>query len=75
MVEKQSKCKIKVIRSDNCAEYTSKKFNKFCEDAGIVHQLTAPYNPQQNGVVEEKNKTILEMTRCLLHEKDLPKKF
>ena len=45
MVEKQSKCKIKVIRSDNGAEYTSKKFNKFCEDVDIVHQLIAPYNP------------------------------
>ena len=44
-------------------------------NVGIVHQLTTPYNPQQNGVVEEKNKTILEMTRCLLHEKNLPKKF
>ena len=44
-------------------------------NAGIVHQLTAPYNPQQNGVVERKNRTILEMTKCLLHEKDLPKKF
>ena len=44
-------------------------------NAGIVHQLTAPYNPQQNGVVERKNRTILEMTKCLLHEKALPKKF
>ena len=41
----------------------------------IVHQLTTPYNPQQNRVVERKNRTILEMTRCLLHKRDLPKKF
>ena len=63
------------IRSNNITKYTSKKFNKFCEDAGIEHQLTAPYTPQQNGVVERKNRTIMEMTRCLLHEKDLPKEF
>ena len=44
-------------------------------NAGNVHQLTAPYNPQQNEVLERKNRTILEMTRCLPHEKDLPKKF
>ena len=44
-------------------------------NANNVHQLTAPYNPQQNGVVERKNRTILKMTRCLLHEKYLPKKF
>ncbi|RVW82656.1 Retrovirus-related Pol polyprotein from transposon RE1 [Vitis vinifera] len=75
MVENQSEYKIKVIRSDNGTEYTSEKFNKFCEDAGIDHQLTAPYTPQQNGVVERKNRTIMEMTRCLLHEKELPKSF
>ena len=75
MVENQSEYRIKVIRSDNGTEYTSEKFNKFCEDAGIDHQLTAPYTPQQNGVVERKNRTIMEMTRCLLHEKELPKSF
>ena len=44
--ENQSKCKMQVIRSDNGTEYTSEKFNKFCEDVGIEHQLTAPYTPQ-----------------------------
>ncbi|KAH9724151.1 hypothetical protein KPL70_007382 [Citrus sinensis] len=47
----------------------------FYEDASIEHQLTAPYTPQQNGVVERKNKKIIEMARCLLHDKGLPKKF
>ncbi|RVX02654.1 Retrovirus-related Pol polyprotein from transposon TNT 1-94 [Vitis vinifera] len=75
MVENQSEYIIKVIRSDNGTEYTSEKFNEFCEDADIDHQLTAPYTPQQNGVVERKNRTIMEMTRCLLHEKELPKSF
>ena len=74
-VENQSRCKLQVIRSDNGTEYTSKKFNKFCENAGIEHQLTAPYTPQQNGVVERKNRTLMEMTRCLLHDKGLPKKL
>ena len=45
-VETQSGCKMQVIRSDNGTEYTSEKFNKFCVDAGIEHQLTAPYTPQ-----------------------------
>lgn len=45
-VETQSRCKMQVIRSDNGMEYTSEKFNKFCEDAGIEHQLTTPYTPQ-----------------------------
>ena len=73
--ENQSKCKMQVIRSDNGTEYTLEKFNKFCEDADIEHQLTTPYTPQQNGVVERKNRTLIEMTRCLLHDKGLPKKF
>ena len=51
------------------------KMSSLKGNAGIVHQLTTPYNPQQNGVMERKNRAILEMTRCLLHEKDLPKKF
>ena len=41
---------MKVIRSDNGTEYTFNKFNKFCKDAGIEHQLTTTYTSQQNGV-------------------------
>jgi hypothetical protein len=44
-------------------------------NAGIEHQFTTPYTPQQNGVVQRKNRAIMEMTRCLLHDKGLPKKF
>ena len=64
-----------MIRYDNGTKYTSEKFNKFCKDVGIEHQLTAPYSPKQNGIVERKNKSIMEMARCLLHDKGLPKKF
>ena len=46
-----------VIRFDDGTKYTSKKFNKFCENEGIEHQLTAPYTPQQNGSWEEKQNT------------------
>ncbi|KAL9432809.1 hypothetical protein AB3S75_027762 [Citrus x aurantiifolia] len=45
-VETQNRCKMQVIRFDNGTEYTFEKFNKFCEDSGIEHQLTAPYTPQ-----------------------------
>ena len=73
-IETQSKCKIQVIRFDNGIEYTYERFKRFCEDEGIEHQLLAPYSPQQNGVVERKNKTMMEIMRCLLHDKGLPKK-
>ena len=72
LVENQANCSIKVIRSDNGTEYTS---NKFCVESRIVHQLTVTYSPQQNGVSERKNRTIMEMTRCLLFEKKMPKCF
>jgi len=75
MVENQSGCKIQSIRSDNGNEYTSATFNLFCEEAGIEHQLTAPYTPEQNGVSERRNRYVMEMARCMLHDKELPKEF
>ena len=75
MVENQSGCKIQVLRSDNEKEYASKEFNLFSEQASIEHQFTTPYTPQQNGVSEKRNIYIMEMTRCMLHDKELPKKF
>ncbi|XP_022927115.1 uncharacterized protein LOC111434054 [Cucurbita moschata] len=74
-VEKESACLIQTIRSDNSKEYTLETFNRFCEETGIEHQLTASYTPQQNDVSERRNRFIMEMTRCMLHEKDLPKRF
>ncbi|KZV14497.1 hypothetical protein F511_42925 [Dorcoceras hygrometricum] len=67
-VENESGCRIQTLRSDNGKEYTSDAFNRFCEEAGIQHQLTAPYTPQQNGVSERRNRFIFEMTRCMLYE-------
>ena len=67
---------IQALRFDNGKEYTSVQFIMFCgEEAGIEHQLTAPYTPQQNRVSERKNWTIMEMVRCMLHEKGLPKEY
>jgi len=74
-VENQCDIKIKVIRSDNGTQYTFDKFKEFCIDVGIEHQFTTVYTPQQNGVSERKNITIMEMARCLLFEKKLPNKF
>ncbi|KAG8478378.1 hypothetical protein CXB51_028202 [Gossypium anomalum] len=66
LVENQSGCKIKALRLDNGAEYLSKKFQKLCEQVGIHHQLTTVYIPQQNGVCERKNRTVLDMARSCL---------
>ena len=75
MVENQSGCKIQSIRSNNGKEYTSATFILLCGEAGIEHQLTAPYTPEQNGVSERRNRYVMEMARCMLHDKELPKEF
>jgi hypothetical protein len=64
--------KIKIPRSNNGGEYTSKEFVRFCRDAEIKRKLTTPYNPQQNGVVERKNRTIMEVVKTMIHDQDLP---
>lgn len=47
-------CSMQIIRSNDGKEYTSRSFQQFCDEAGIEHQLTAPYTSQQNGVSEKK---------------------
>lgn len=55
IVEKESKATIKTLRTDRGGELTSNEFNSYCEEHGIQRHLTAPYTPQQNGVVERRN--------------------
>ena len=59
LAENQSGKWIKVLRSDRGKEYTSREFERFCEDEGIERQLTVAYSPQQNGVFERKNRTVM----------------
>ncbi len=63
------------LRTDNGAEYTSKKFREFCRDSKIKQEFTVPETPQQNGVAERFNRTLVEMGRCLLIQAKLPKKY
>jgi transposase InsO family protein len=72
LIENLSERKIKILRSDNGGEYTSKEFVNFCKDVGIKRELTTPYNPQQNGVAERKNRTIMEVVKTMIHDQDLP---
>jgi transposase InsO family protein len=71
-VENLSERKIKILMSDNGGEYTSSEFGSFCRDAEIKRKLTTPYNPQQNGVAERKNRTIMEAVKTMIHDQDLP---
>lgn len=71
-VEKQSDRQIKVVRSDNGKEFVNAKFQEYFAKKGIVHQTTVPYTPQQNGVAERANRTLVEMARCMLETSSLP---
>jgi transposase InsO family protein len=58
--------RIKKIRSDNGTEFKNSQIEGFLEDEGIKHEFSSPYTPQQNGVVERKNRTLLDMVRTIL---------
>ena len=62
----------KKLRQDNAKEFLSEQFKTYCLDAGIL-QKTIPETPQQNGSAERCNRTLLEMARCLLIDRGLPK--
>jgi transposase InsO family protein len=66
---------LKVIRSDNGAEFRNDSFDEFCLEHGIDQQFSAPRVPQQNGVVEQKNYTLVEMSRTMLDEHRTLRRF
>ncbi|GJU46394.1 zinc finger, CCHC-type containing protein [Tanacetum coccineum] len=66
---------LKMLRTDRGGEFTSNKFTQYCKENGIARQLTAPYSPQQNRVVERRNRTIMSTTRCMMKATNMPQKF
>ncbi|MCO5594613.1 hypothetical protein L7F22_048646 [Adiantum nelumboides] len=75
MVEKEKDLKVKSIRSDRGGEFLSENFARWCKSEGIRRQLTTPYTPSQNEVVERKNRTIMEMARAMLAHASLPRSY
>ncbi|KAK0600566.1 hypothetical protein LWI29_016181 [Acer saccharum] len=65
--------KICHIRSDHGTEFENAKFSEFCDGLGISHEFSAPRTPQQNGVVERKNRVLQEMARVMLNSKKVPR--
>jgi transposase InsO family protein len=63
-----NRLRIKKIRSDNGTEFKNSQIEGFLEDESIKHEFSSPYTPQQNGVVERKNITLLDMSRTMLDE-------
>lgn len=75
IVENQTGLRIKTLRSDGGGEYCGAKFEAYLRNEGIVHQVTVPHTPQQNGVSERLNRTIMERTRCMLMESGLRREY
>ncbi len=67
--------KLKVLRTDGGGEYTSTEFGRYLEKAGVNHELTIPQTPEQNGVAERMNRTLMESVRSLLADSGLSKEF
>ena len=63
---------LKMLRSDRREEYESTTLSEFCALHGIVHQTIAPYTPQQNNIVERKNRTLKDMVHSMLNSSGLP---
>eukprot|EP00253_Pinus_taeda_P027661 PITA_27661 len=71
MIENQTGKKIKILRSDQGGEYRLGEFMNFCKQHGIIQQFTVPHTPQQNGVAERKNRTLVECARSMLQDKGI----
>ncbi|KAL8157708.1 hypothetical protein AgCh_002420 [Apium graveolens] len=67
--------KVRNIRSDNGTEFKNSTMKLFCEENGIMHEFSAPRTPQQNSVVEWKNRSLIEAARTMLEESKLPTYF
>jgi transposase InsO family protein len=67
--------KIKKIRSDNGTEFKNSQIEGFLEEEDIKHEFSSPFTPQQNCVVERKNRTPLNMARTMLDEYKTPDRF
>ena len=75
MIEKHTGKQVKRLCTDNDQEFSSYEFNALCKSEGIVRHHTVHHTPQQNGVTERMNKTLMEKARCMLSNVGLPKSF
>jgi transposase InsO family protein len=73
--QNEFKLKVKKIRSDNGSEFKNLQVEEYLEKEGIKHEFSAPYTPQQNCVVERKNKMLIDMARTMLGEYKTAERF
>ena len=75
MVERSTGRNLKVLCSNNGGEYMSTQFQSYLKKEGIRHELTVPRSPEQNGVAERSNRTLMEAVRAMLIGSQLPQRF
>lgn len=75
LMENQTEKRIKILRTDGGGEYTSKDFEHVCEKNGIKREMSNADTPQQNGVAERANRSILEKARCMIFDAKLGNSF
>ncbi|BAF28754.2 Os11g0656500 [Oryza sativa Japonica Group] len=75
VAERKSGRKLRALRTDRGGEFTSTQFAEYCAELGMRRELTAPYSPQQNGVVERRNQSVVGTARSMLKVKGLPGMF
>ncbi|AAF19226.1 Highly similar to Ta1-3 polyprotein [Arabidopsis thaliana] len=75
LVENQVNKKVKCLRTDNGLEFCNSRFDSYCKEHGIERHRTCTYTPQQNGVAERMNRTIMEKVRCLLNKSGVEEVF
>jgi hypothetical protein len=75
VAELEADAKLRTLRTDRGGEFTSHDLAVFCANQGMKRHTTTPYSPQQNGVVERRNQTVLAMARSMMKAKGLPSRF
>ena len=74
-VEKETGKRLKCLRSDRGGEFIFHEFNNFCIEKGIKRQVSAPGTPEQNGIAERRNRSIMDCARTLMIEKNIAIKY
>ena len=75
LIKTQYQHSIKILKSDNGREFVNSAMKLYFQENGMIHQTSCAYTPEQNGVAERKNCSLLEMTRSMLIESKAPKHF
>jgi hypothetical protein len=66
---------IKKVRSDNGSEFKNARIDEYCDDKGIKHEFSSKYTPEQNRIIERKNRTLIDMARSMLAEYNVPNSY